>query len=327
MWERFPLKRLSPEELLPYLQCLECSEALSLSPNEVLVCRSCGAENINCNTIPVLISRNNDLFPKSAYETETGGRIPVARRRTLQSLLKSLVPSRSLNLARERMFATIAKEHGQSGQMILVVGCGNQQAQLKKYFSSGDTTFVFCDVDKAADADVICDAHELPFKPESFDGVIATAVMEHVMQPDQVAEEMHRVLKEDGFIYSEIPFLQGVHEGAYDFTRYTLTGHRRLYEKFEEIDAGMVAGPGTNLNWQIVDCARMLSRNTRMSSGLALIARVLFFWVKYADYILQHNPKALDAASCTYFYGKRQTQACKPSDVIARYGVSSFSHT
>jgi SAM-dependent methyltransferase len=225
------------------------------------------------------------------------------------------------------MFGTIAKDHGQSGKAILVIGCGNQEAQLARFFVGDDTAFVFCDIDKGASADVFCDAHELPFKSGSFDGIISTAVMEHVIRPDQVAEEMHRVLKKDGFVYSEIPFLQGVHEGAYDFTRYSLSGHRRLYEKFEEIDTGMVAGPGTNLTWQIVDFAKLLSQNTRISSGLALIARTLFFWIKYTDYIFQRNPKALDAASCTYFYGKRRQQACAPSDIIARYGVSNFSHT
>lgn len=273
------------------------------------------------------MSNTNDLFPRSAYKTETGGRGPTAQKKTLRTRIKNIVPSRSLNLARERMFGTIAKDYGQSGRVVLVVGCGNQEAQLKKHFLDDDTVFVFCDVDKGASADIFCDAHELPFKSGSFDGIITTAVMEHVIRPDQVAEEMHRVLKDDGFIYSEIPFLQGVHEGAYDFTRYTLSGHRRLYEKFAEIETGMVAGPGTNLNWQIVDFVRMLSQNARISSGLALIARTLFFWVKYADHIFKHNRKALDAASCTYFYGKRQQQACDPSDVVARYGVSGFSHT
>lgn len=295
--------------------------------NGELMCGGCGNRSINCNSLPVLMSHANDLFPESAYRTQTGGRGPETSKRTLRSRVKNMVPSRSLNLARERMFGTIANDYGQSGKTILVIGCGNQEAQLEKYFSGDDTIFVFCDVDKGASADVFCDAHELPFKSGSFDGIISTAVMEHVIRPDQVAAEMHRVLKEDGFVYSEIPFLQGVHEGAYDFTRYTLSGHRRLYEKFKELDTGMVAGPGTNLTWQIVDCAKMLSQNTRISSGLALIARTLFFWVKYTDYVFKHNPKALDVASCTYFYGKRQKRACSPSDIIARYGASGFSHT
>ena len=115
-----------------------------------------------------------------------------------------------------------------------------------------------CDIDKQADVDIFCDAHELSFKDEVFDGVISTAVLEHVLYPDKVIHEIHRVLKKDGFIYSEIPFLQSVHEGAYDFMRYTLSGHRRLLEYFKEIEVGMVAGPGTALVWSLVDFSKSI---------------------------------------------------------------------
>lgn len=47
------------------------------------------------------------------------------------------------------------------------------------------------------------------------------------MEPWVVAEEITRVLKEGDFVYSEVPFLQAVHEGAYDFTRFTLGGASR----------------------------------------------------------------------------------------------------
>lgn len=321
------MKRLSTDELQPLLKCLECTDALTLSAENHLVCQSCGHQTTTLNSIPVLMSKSNSLFPQSAYKAETGYGRPPVKRHTFRSKIKNLVPKSSVNLARERMFSKLAKDYGKSDCMILVIGCGNQERQLERHFPDNNTVFVFCDVDKGANADIFCDAHELPFKSGIFEGIISTAVMEHVIRPDQVAAEIHRVLKHDGFIYSEIPFLQSVHEGAYDFTRYTLSGHRRLYEKFEEIDTGMVAGPGTALSWQIIEFAKMLSQNGRISRGLTIIARIVFFWIKYSDYIFQHNPKALDAASCTYFYGKRQDHPIDPSDIIARYGFSSFSHT
>lgn len=321
------MKRLTKQELLPYLKCPECqSEKLQLEGN-FLICESCDSTLPNCNSIPVMMNSANSLFPPEAYKTSDGGRVATSSKKTLRAQIKGMVPARSLNLAREKMFERIAKDHGRSKKMILVIGCGNQEAQLERHFPEVDTIFVFCDVDKGASADVFCDAHELPFRSGVFDGLITTAVMEHVLRPDQVAQEVHRTLKDDGFVYSEIPFLQGVHEGAYDFTRFTMSGHRRLYEKFKEIDAGMVAGPGTNLVWQITDFAKLLSPNPRISSGLALVARGLFFWIKYTDHIFKNNPKALDAASCTYFYGNRQEEAHPPSDIIRRYGATDFSHT
>ena len=69
---------------------------------------------------------------------------------------------------------------------------------------------------------VVCDAHDLPFADGSFDAVVIQAVLEHVIDPVRAVAELHRVLRPRGLIYSEVPFRQQVHEGAYDFTRWTL---------------------------------------------------------------------------------------------------------
>ncbi len=59
-----------------------------------------------------------------------------------------------------------------------------------------------------------------------------------------MAAEIHRVLRPGGIVYADTPFLQQVHEGAYDFTRFTDSGHRFLFRRFERIDSGSVAGCG-----------------------------------------------------------------------------------
>ncbi len=50
-------------------------------------------------------------------------------------------------------------------------------------------------------------------------------------------KEIHRVLKDDGIVYADTPFMQQVHEGAYDFTRFTLSGHRWLFKNFALLDS------------------------------------------------------------------------------------------
>lgn len=44
----------------------------------------------------------------------------------------------------------------------------------------------------------VADAHKLPFKQASFDLVICTEVLEHVVNPEQVVSEIERVLKPGG---------------------------------------------------------------------------------------------------------------------------------
>ena len=35
------------------------------------------------------------------------------------------------------------------------------------------------------------------------------------------------------------------------------------------------------------------------------IIRLLFFWLKYFDYLIQNNSNAMDGDSCTYFLGRK----------------------
>ena len=320
------MKRLQLNELTLLLACPECGSDVR-EVAQGIECNDCHALYALFRNCPVLLSEKNELFPASAYGQDENKHTQNAGRWTLTRKLKRLIPKKSINLARERMFHRLSTEFSPDGGMILVVGCGNQTQQLERHFPQANAVFVFCDIDKQADTDVFCDSHELSFKDGAFDGVISTAVLEHVLYPDKVISEIHRVLKKGAFIYSEIPFLQSVHEGAYDFTRFSMSGHRRLLEGFEEIDAGMVAGPGTALTWSIVDLSRSLSANRKISSLLSIAARFLFFWLKYFDFLAEKNPVALDAASCTYFYGVKIGNQTSPAEIIRRYEGGKFAHS
>ena len=88
------------------------------------------------------------------------------------------------------------------------------------------------------------DAHQLPWKANTFDAVFCNTVLEHVPHPEQVIKEIHRVLKKQGTVLLSIPFLQEIHADPYDFQRYTPHGMKiRLEEagfqiKKIQMDAG-----------------------------------------------------------------------------------------
>jgi hypothetical protein len=123
--------------------------------------------------------------------------------------------------------------------------------------------------------------------------------------------------------------MQQVHEGAYDFARFTHSGHRRLWRGFEEIESGIVAGPATALVWAIEHFAGALAPHAGLRRPFRAAARLGTFWIKYFDYALASSPSAFDAACCTYFYGARRPpgQATSDREIVERYaGAQSLTH-
>jgi len=263
-----------------------------------IICSKCDNTFPVVDGIPVLIRNDSQLFPPSSYQKSK------AQRKTSLNISK-LIPGPSINLSRlKNIEIFIDKIKTNEIPKVLVIGSG-QQKRKNSFYVDKKITYVFCDVAMESEVDLFCDAHELPFVDQTFQGVIITAVLEHVLHPQDVVMEIYRVLSDEGIIYSEIPFMQQVHEGAYDFTRYTLSGHRLLLKEFNEVSSGLVAGPATALVWALEHFALCFVSGNILRQITRAIVRVLFFWIKYFDYLFKNHPQSIDSASATYFLGKK----------------------
>ena len=79
--------------------------------------------------------------------------------------------------------------------------------------------------------DVECDlSRKLPFESEDFDTVILSDVLEHIPAPEQLLEEISRILTLKGKLILNVPFLYWLHEEPHDYFRYTSFALRRLVE-------------------------------------------------------------------------------------------------
>jgi hypothetical protein len=201
----------------------------------------------------------------------------------------------------------------------LVLGGSIIGAGMKPFLAQPSLELVETDISFGPRTMLICDAHDIPFVDESFDVVIVQAVLEHVVDPYRCVTEIHRVLKPHGLVYAETPFMQQVHGGRYDFTRFTHLGHRRLFNHFDEVDSGAVAGPGMALAWSYQYF--LLSFVTSMVTR-ALIRGVVSlsaYWLKYFDSYLINKPGTLDAASGYYFLGKKSERILSDRELLALY--------
>lgn len=315
------------ESIQGLLICPRCHGAeLNLEDeSSKLKCDSCGAQYLVIHGRPVLLRPDNDVFCLEDYRRAA----PPSPKVSVGGIAR-FIPNPSVNLASERVLARVRQLLAERpSAMVIVVGGGRQRQWLDERLGAGDTVrVVYSDIDVGADVDLFCDGHDLPFANGVFDAVVTTAVLEHVLYPERVAAEIHRVLRVGGLLYSELPFMQQVHEGAYDFTRYTLSGHRRLFNGFAEIESGMVAGPGTALVWAIENFVLAFMARPVLRKASKGLVRFGFAWLKYFDHLLVHRPEAMDGASCTYFLGRKIDGQIPDTEIIARYaGAKHLRHT
>lgn len=301
------------------LRCPRCHAAALAAREEALHCEACGADYPISHGRPVLFRPDNDVFTAADYLRPPQ---PPARR----PRLARFVPDPSVNLSA----ASVVPKLGRllpPDALVLVVGAGGQREWVDPLLSGGGRRVIYCDVDVRATVDLFCDGHDLPFRDAGFDAVLTTAVLEHVLDPERVAAEIARVTRPGGYLYSELPFMQQVHEGAYDFTRYTLSGHRRLFRWFEEVEAGMVAGPGTVLAWSLENFLLAFARRPRTRALTKAGSRLAFGWLAKVDRLLQHRPEAMDGASCTYLLGRRVDTPRADKAIVDGYvGAKHLSH-
>ena len=114
--------------------------------------------------------------------------------------------------------------------------------------------------------------------------------------------------------------MQQVHEGATDFTRWTMTGHRRLLRDFDEVRSGAVGGPLSGLAWSLRYAAVALAGDSVGARRLAgVLARVATAWLDLADRFLQRSPAAIDAASGTYLLATRREVPLSDDEILRRH--------
>lgn len=107
------------------------------------------------------------------------------------------------------------------------------------------TKYIVLDKEPAYTPDVVGDIHDLPFKNETFDGVICKAVLEHVEDPVKAAGEIYRVLKKKGQCFLYLPFIYPYHaqQGVYkDYYRFTEDAIYFLFKRFKRIEICPVRG-------------------------------------------------------------------------------------
>ncbi len=266
---------------------------------------------------PVLIDFDNSIVSRDAFRYRRGQSYLSRddnRSRVRTRVLELLFGTNDVARACCAKFLRQLKEDNKRPR-ILVVGGGARGSGADELYDDNSIDLVGTDIYASSNTRVVADGHQLPFIDASFNGVWIQAVLEHVLDPPIVVAEIYRVLRPGGLVYADTPFMQQVHENAYDFTRYTVSGHRWLFRNFAMLDAGATSGgAGTAFRWSVQYLVRSITGSHKLGKAVSL----LFFWTRFLDRAGKRRPNA-DAASGVYFLGSKDIAQIRPRDMISFY--------
>jgi SAM-dependent methyltransferase len=154
----------------------------------------------------------------------------------------------------------------------------------------------------------------LPFRDNSFDGVISVAVLEHVKNPFLCASEISRILKPGGELFCCVPFLQPLHGYPHHYYNMTHQGLRNLFDDsllIDEISIYDTLLPISSLTWILRSWAEGLEGEARDEFRNLKVSELLetadtFFHRKFVKELSREKNLEL-ASACVLFAHKAKS--------------------
>ncbi len=231
--------------------------------------------------------------------------MPRSSLRTLRRRLYR-VPSSTYNHASARNLERFGELTAAKAQPAAILNVGGGGRGLPDAITRAAGPGGVVNIDITRDPAVTCraDALRLPFASGSFDGVLSTAVLEHLPTPQTAIDEMGRVARPGALLYIEAPFLQGYHASPDDYHRFTSSGLRHAFRAHHDVEVGVCAGPSSALTWILRGYLKGLLSGFSRRRRLELLADFVAGWltapVKFLDRLVAERPAAEDFASAFY---------------------------
>jgi SAM-dependent methyltransferase len=157
--------------------------------------------------------------------------------------------------------------------------------------------------------DIVADIEKrVPLENSSVSGIVCDNVLEHLSNPESAIREFHRILRPDGLVYISTPFYYPFHPSPSDFTRWTKEGLLNLFEEFEIVEIGVRSGPFSALSVTLSYLfATVFSFGSNFLYWLLLdLSMLIFFPIKFLDFIFNYWPNAVNMAAVLYLVVKKK---------------------
>jgi len=232
------------------------------------------------------------------------------------SLLKKIVnitrpPSLKFDLygsKNRKFFSNLILESGISGAIIDIgsgpVKNGNTKGLTKEILARRKAM----DYKRYPGVEIVGTVEDIPLESQSVAGVLFQGVIEHIGDPQKAIIEISRILKTDGVVYVEAPFMQHFHYDPEDNYRFTDDGLEKIFSQFDFkiIDKGPLHGPSAALADVLIEYIAVFTRLPLFYWLTKWILGWLLFWIKYLDIIFFKNKMSKFLCFSVYLIGKKR---------------------
>jgi len=155
--------------------------------------------------------------------------------------------------------------------------------------------------------EVVADAYALPYADDAVDAFHCEAVLEHLEHPELAVSEMYRALRPGCAVFAATPFLQPFHGYPNHFQNFTLTGHRRLFERegFTLISSGACVGPTFALRDLVVNYLREVIPAGWIGRAVSRLLALLTLPSLWIDLFANRRPLAHQLSSTTFVVARK----------------------
>ena len=298
-------------EILNDFYCPECENNLILiKKNHEFDCENCHTHYSFKNHAPVLLSKQRQQRLNINLSSNTGQQMfaeyenikaQKSNMTVKEQLIKFITPPKLMLHYNPDLALPITSKlfnHQGTKTKILNVGGGPRRYSDQE---------IIMNIDSFHQVDLVADARNIPIKDNTFDSVFSIAVLEHIPNPQQAVKEMLRVLKPNGYLYAEIPFIYFFHGYPNDYQRFTKEGIRHLFKDLKAVEIGITEGSVS----AVLQSLNMLL-NLFLPVRFPIIKKIfngifrwLFFPLKYLDKLIAHKKNADILAGGFYIIGKK----------------------
>ncbi len=133
------------------------------------------------------------------------------------------------------------------------------------------------DIQDKANVDIVADIGNLPESIGQFDIIICNAVLQYCDNPFEVAKQFMKVLKPNGMLFVEAPFVQGYCPDTPDKFRFSEDGLRTVFKDFNIVKSGYSLRPGSAFAYLGQQIMEDLTGNRWVNHAATIAAKLLLY--------------------------------------------------